>query len=255
MAKRSGSGPFTLSIDIGGTGTKMLVLDRDGNPVTERSREPTPDPALPEAVLGVIRDQLGRHGGFDRVSVGFPGVVKRGVVVTAPNLGTEIWQGQEIEEQLTELTGKPTRVINDADLQGYGVVSGEGVELVLTLGTGLGAALFVNGHLVPNLELAHHPFQKGKTYEERVGEAELDHVGKKRWSRRVIEMLEQLEPILNYDHVYLGGGNLKKLKLELPKNATSFDNVQGMRGGIRLWEDDARPTALVRMTQRAVGSA
>ncbi len=252
MTQKPGSGPFTLSIDIGGTGTKMLVLDRDGNPVTERTREPTPDPATPDAVLGVIRDQLGRHSGFDRVSVGFPGVVKRGIVKTAPNLDSS-WEGQEIEERLTELTGKPTRVINDADLQGYGVISGEGVELVLTLGTGLGAALFINGHLVPNLELAHHPFQKDKTYEERVGEAELDDIGKKRWSKRVIEMFEQLEPIFNYDRVYVGGGNVKKLKLELPKGVETFDNVRGLRGGIRLWEDDARPT-LVRVP-RAVGSA
>lgn len=255
MASHSGSGPFTLSIDIGGTGTKMLVLDGEGNPVTERTREPTPDPATPDAVLDVIRSQLGKHGGFDRVSVGFPGVVKRGVVFTAPNLDTDLWQGQEIEERLTELTGKPTRVINDADLQGYGVVTSEGVELVLTLGTGLGAALFVNGHLVPNLELAHHPFQKGKTYEQRVGEAELDRIGKRRWSERVIEMLEQLEPILNYDRVFIGGGNVKKLKLELPKNVSTFDNVQGMRGGIRLWQDDARPTGLLGMSRGAVGSA
>jgi polyphosphate glucokinase len=255
MASHSGSGPFTLSIDIGGTGTKMLVLDGEGNPVTERTREPTPDPATPEALLDVIRNQLSQHGGFDRVSVGFPGVVKRGVVFTAPNLDTDLWHGQEIEEHLTELTGKPTRVINDADLQGYGVVTGEGVELVLTLGTGLGAALFVNGHLVPNLELAHHPFQKGKSYEERVGEPELDRIGKRRWSERVIEMLEQLEPILNYDRVFIGGGNVKKLKLELPENVSTFDNVQGLRGGIRLWQDDARPTGLLRMTRGAVGSA
>jgi polyphosphate glucokinase len=130
------------------------------------------------------------------------------------------------------------RVINDADLQGYGVIEGRGVELVLTLGTGLGTALFVNGHLVPNLELGHHPFKKGKTYEERVCDAEFRKLGKKEWSERVKEMLDQLAPIFNYDLLHLGGGNAEHLKIELPANVRLFSNVDGMTGGIRLWDDE-----------------
>ena len=112
-----------------------------------------------------------------------------------------------------------------------------GVELVLTLGTGMGAALFVNGHLVPNLELGHHPFEKGKTYEERVSDAALKRVGKKEWSKRVAGALAQLQPIFNYETLYLGGGNIASLKIKLPKNVRVFDNVDGMTGGIRLWDD------------------
>lgn len=227
----------TLSIDIGGTGIKMLVLDASGHPVTERTRELTPKPATPRAVHEVIARMLEAHRPFDRVSVGFPGVVQRGVVKTAPNLDTRLWAGQALEKEIAEIADRPTRVINDADLQGYGVIRGEGVEMVLTLGTGLGSALYVSGHLVPNLELGHHPFRKGQTYEQRVREKELDRVGKKLWSQRVREAIDTLAPIFNYDVLYLGGGNAKKLVVELPDNVVRFENVQGLTGGIRLWDD------------------
>jgi len=226
----------TLCIDIGGTGIKMLVLDALGRPVNERSRELTPSPARRIAVLGVIKKMIPSQPPFDRVSVGFPGVVTRGVVKNAPNLGTKLWRGFDLQRALEKLVRRPVRVINDADLQGYGVVQNKGVELVLTLGTGLGSALFIDGRLVPNLELGHHPFKKGKTYEDCVMDRVLKRIGKKAWSQRVLEMLEPLEACFNYDVVHIGGGNAKKLRAELPKNARVFDNVDGMRGGIRLWE-------------------
>jgi polyphosphate glucokinase len=233
------SGPIrTLSIDIGGTGTKMLVLDETGHPVTERTREPTPQPAKPSAVLALIEHLAKLHEPFDRVSVGFPGVVKRGVVKTAPNLDTQLWHGYAFETEVTNLLGRPTRIVNDADLQGYGVIQGRGVEMVITLGTGMGAALFINGHLYPNLELGHHPLKKNKTYEQLVCEAELDRIGKKRWSKRVADAIAQMEPIFNYDLLHLGGGNAKKIKVDLPDNVVRFENVAGLRGGIRLWEDE-----------------
>jgi polyphosphate glucokinase len=230
-------GACTLAIDIGGTGIKMLVLDAAGNPLTERARELTPDPAEPERLLEVVRGMVAKMPKFDRVSVGFPGVVRVGVVHTAPNLGTKLWQGFDLGKAIAKHTKKPVRVLNDCDLQGYGVIEGAGVELVLTLGTGLGSALFVNGHLVPNLELGHHPFQKGETYEERVSNAELEKIGKKRWSARVTRAIATLEPIFNYDRLWIGGGNAKKLRLELPQNAKLFDNVVGLSGGTRLWQD------------------
>src|SRR5690242_16243914 len=204
----------TLCIDIGGTGIKMISLDPRGRPLTERARVLTPRPARPAAVLEVIRRMLPSQQRADRVSVGFPGVVVDGVVRTAVNLGDDFWKGHDLKRDLERLIGAPVQVINDADLQGYGVIEGRGVELVLTLGTGLGAALFVNGHLVPNLELGHHPFKKGKTYEERVCDAEFRRLGKKEWSERVGEMIDQLQPIFNYDLLHLGGGNAEHLKLE-----------------------------------------
>ena len=122
--------------------------------------------------------------------------------------------------------------------RGYGVILGKGVELVLTLGTGLGSALFSKGHLVPNLELGHHPFKKGKTYEERISDKELKQIGKKDWSRRVKEAIDTLEPIFNYDVLHLGGGNARHLRVKLPGNVRIFTNVDGMTGGLRLWEHD-----------------
>jgi polyphosphate glucokinase len=228
--------PRTLTIDIGGTGIKMIRVDAKGSPIGERDRELTPIPRTPANVLKVIRHMLRKQGRFDRVSVGFPGVVVRGVVRTAPNLGTREWSDVNLQSRIERMTGKPTRVLNDADLQGYGVVKGRGVEMVLTLGTGLGSALFVDGHLVPNLELGHHPFRRGRTYEELVSDAELKRVGPRRWRERVEDVLGQLEPIFNYDLLHIGGGNARHLRA-LPPSVRLFDNVRGMTGGIRLWQD------------------
>lgn len=110
--------------------------------------------------------------------------------------------------------------------------------MVLTLGTGLGAALSPAGIWCRTSSSATTPSRKSLTYEQRVGEAELDRVGKQRWSRRVGRMLDQLAaPIFNYDVLYLGGGNAKKLQLDLPENVVRFENMQGLRGGIRLWDN------------------
>jgi polyphosphate glucokinase len=226
-----------LSIDIGGTGIKMLVLDGRGAPVNERQRRLTPKPTTTRAVLGVIGEMIQEQPAFDRVSVGFPGVVRHGVAITAPNLGTRRWAGFNLEEALKELTGKPTRVINDADLQGYGVIEGTGVELAITLGTGVGSALFVDGHLVPNLELAHHPFHKDETYENRLSDSELKRIGKARWSRRVLAAVERLDALFNYDRLHLGGGNVTSLRGKLSERVRVFTNVEGLRGGIALWLD------------------
>jgi len=230
--------PTTLCIDIGGTGIKMIALDARGKPLTERARMLTPKPARPAAVIGVIRRMLPAQPHFDRVSVGFPGVVVDGEVKTAVNLGPSYWHDHDFRRDLARVCGAPVRLINDADLQGYGVVGGRGVELVLTLGTGLGSALFLNGQLVPNLELGHHPLKKGKTYEELVCDAELKRLGKKAWSRRVLDALEQLDPIFNPHLIHLGGGNAQHIKLPLPRHVHTFHNVDGMTGGIKLWANE-----------------
>lgn len=228
----------TLSVDIGGTGIKMLVLDGRGEPITDRARLLTPQPATPTAVLEVIQRMLKSQAHFQRIAVGFPGVVFQGVVRTAANLDSDSWKNFPLQDILSESSQVPVRVINDADLQGFGVISNRGVELVLTLGTGLGSALFVDGRLVPNLELGHHPFKKGMTYEERVCDAELQRLGKKHWSQRVQEMFDQIQPIFNPDLIHLGGGNTEHLRSDLPANIRLFSNVEGMTGGVRIWGDD-----------------
>ncbi len=226
----------TLSIDIGGTGIKGIVLDPEGAPITERTRLATPSPASPEAVLAVIMELARAQGEFDRISIGFPGVVAEGVAKTAPNLGTELWAGFSLREELERRLGKPARVANDAEIQGLGVVEGRGLEMLITLGTGMGCGLYIEGRCVPNLELGHHPFRKKKTYEERVSNAERKRIGNKRWNRRVREVVAQLEPIFNYRVLYIGGGNAKHLEREgLPENVRVVDNVAGLLGGIKLW--------------------
>ena len=227
---------LTLAIDIGGSGLKMLTLDANGEAITERLRVATPKKATPEAVLKVLDEMIAKHGAFDRISVGFPGVVTGGVIFTAVNLDKS-WVGFDLAKALQEHTGRPVRVANDADVQGLGVIEGHGVELVLTLGTGMGSALFVNGRLVPNLELAHHPFRKDKTYEDLVGDDALKKLGVERWSRRVRKAIDTLEVTFNYRLLYLGGGNADKLETELPENVKIVSNLAGLLGGIALWRD------------------
>lgn len=235
--RTTAAGLKTLAIDIGGTGLKALILDIGGNPLSDRARVDTPQPATPDAVLSTLWTMIEPLGEFDRVSVGFPGVVVEGVISTAPNLGTKEWKGFDLAKAITDKTRRPTRVLNDAGVQGYGVIEGRGVEMILTLGTGLGCALYSDGKYVPNLELAHHPFAKGKTYEQYVGKKALEKVGKKKWNSRVSEVIEQVLPIFNPRRLYLGGGNAKKLKIKLPENVTITENVAGLLGGIALWHD------------------
>jgi polyphosphate glucokinase len=227
--------PRTLCIDVGGTGLKAMVLDAAGEPLTERVRVETPRPASPRRVLQALWALVEPLGTFERVSVGFPGVVIDGVTHTAPNLHPD-WEGFPLAHTLADRFRRPTRVLNDAGLQGYGVVEGKGVEMVLTLGTGMGCALFNEGVYVPNIELAHHPFRKKKTYEDYVGARALDAVGKKRWNHRVAKVVHQVLPIFNPRRLYLGGGNAKHLEIELPPQVHLVANVAGLLGGIALWK-------------------
>lgn len=228
--------PRTLAIDIGGTGIKALLLDASGHTLTKRVRVETPRPATPEKVVAAILALVKPLGAYDRVSVGFPGVVVGGHTRSAPNLDKS-WKNFQLRESLQRRLGKPTRVLNDAGVQGYGVIEGKGVELVITLGTGMGAALYNDGKYVPNLELAHHPFNGKKTYEEYVGGHALEKIGKKRWNRRVARVIAQIEPIWNPSRIYVGGGNAKHLRLDRMPHVRITDNVAGLLGGIRLWED------------------
>ena len=234
--------PCTLCIDVGGTGIKAVLLDVSGRPLTDRARIPTPVGATPRQVIGIIRKLAKAEGKFDRVSVGFPGVIKDGIVYTAPNLGKG-WNNFALERKLHEALGRPVRVANDADVQGLGAVSGRGVELVITLGTGFGSVVFVDGHRI-HLELGHHPFHKGKTYEDELGHRMLLKKGKKWWNKRVREAIEDLKIAFNYDQLYIGGGDSKFIRFEPPAGVKIISNVEGLLGGIKLWQDvDAQPAA------------
>jgi polyphosphate glucokinase len=226
-----------LAIDIGGTGLKAAVLNYDGEMVTERVRIKTPHPCTPEILLEALIKLVEPFSGYDFVSVGFPGVVRKGKIITAPNLGTEALRGFDLRAALEQRLGKPVRVVNDADMQGLGVIEGHGVEMVITLGTGFGTALFLDGELGPHLEIAHLPFRKGQTYDQQLGDKARKKIGNKKWSRRVLRAIENLRTLTNFDRLYIGGGNASRLKVELPPDVKIVSNEYGVQGGAWLWRE------------------
>ena len=132
--------------------------------------------------------------------------------------------------------GKPVRMLNDATVHGLGVISRSGLECVITLGTGLGFALFDNGRLTPHLELSHHPIRTGKDYDQYVGDAALRAIGRKRWNRRLSRALDCVRDLTLYDRLYIGGGNSRHIRLELDQNVRIVSNEAGVTGGVRLWD-------------------
>jgi polyphosphate glucokinase len=233
--RRTASGPMTLAVDIGGSHVKASVLDARGRMVHERLRIETPKKVTPQGLVSLIAALVLSLPRFDRASVGFPGVVRDGVIRTAPNLGTERFRGFNLARALERRLHKPVRVENDADVQGLAVVKGKGVEMVITLGTGFGSSIFVNGHLGPHLELAHHNFRKDRTYEDELGEAARQRDGDHSWQRHVLEAVESLRNLTNFDHLYIGGGNSRLLDVDLPRDVTVVSNTAGILGGVRLW--------------------
>jgi polyphosphate glucokinase len=230
------SNPITMCIDIGGSGLKAMLVDASGKPVSERQRVETPAIPTPKAVMKTLAALCKPLPSYDRVSVGFPGVVKKGVTYTAANLHPA-WYGFPFESELAKMWKKPVRLANDASVQGYGVIKGDGVELALTLGTGLGSSLFTNGRLCPGLELAHHPWKKDREYEDYLGRRGLDKYGKKHWNKLLQEAIEQTAQLFNWDHLYLGGGNTKKIDFKPGKNIEIVSNEAGLLGGVALWRE------------------
>ncbi len=242
----------TLAIDVGGSGFKAAVLDPQGVMLTERVRVETPYPVTPERLVSsllALTDHLGvRH----RVSVGFPGLVRNGKVRNIPSLSRaaydgetdpeleEAWRGFDLAGALSTAFGVPVKVANDADVQGCAVVQGEGFEFVMTLGTGVGTALFLDGRLLPHLEGGHAPFRKDQSFEDQLGNVARKDIGNMRWRQRVVKAIDAYERFLFFDTIYLGGGNAKHLDPEqLPTHARVVDNTAGIIGGVRLWDLDA----------------
>ena len=244
------AGPATLVFDIGGTGLKAITLDPVGKPTADRVRVETTYPMPPDALVDALVGLAGKLPAFDRVSAGFPGVVRGGVVLSAPHFvtksgpGTKVvpalvtqWDHFDLAQALQLRLRKPTKVVNDADLQGAEVLSGKGLEVVLTLGTGLGSAIYNDGRLAVHLELAHHPFRKGETYDEQVGDAARKRIGDKKWNRRVALAVQTIRALVVPDRIYIGGGNSTRLTVDLGSDVTLVDNSAGLLGGIKLWND------------------
>jgi len=249
--RRRGPGlPRTLSFDIGGTGLKASVLSSHGELLHEPVRTPTPYPLRPEQLVAALAGLTTGLPTFQRVSAGFPGMMRAGRVLSAPHFISptgpegkpsadlvEAWTDFDLQSAIASAVGKPCRAANDADVQGSALVKGQGLELVITLGTGVGTALFWEGKLAPHLELAQHPLGKGeRTYNEVLGEAVRAKVGNKKWNARVAHTLAILKGLVFYDHCYIGGGNSKRVTIDLPPDVSLADNTAGILGGIKLWE-------------------
>ena len=247
--------PFTLAIDVGGTGLKASVLSKTGEMVADRMKVATTYPMSPDQLVAALTKLVGPLPEADRVSCGFPGMVRSGHVLSAPHFvtkkgpGTSVdpellkaWSDFDLASALQAAIGKPTKVANDADVQGAAVVQGKGLELVITLGTGFGSAVFMDGRLLPHLELAHQPFRQGATYNEELGEAARKKIGDGHWNRRVRKAITNMDGLFFFDHLYIGGGNGQRVNRkdlgDVLERVTVVDNSAGILGGIKLWESD-----------------
>jgi polyphosphate glucokinase len=251
-AKGEPKHPFTLAIDIGGTGLKASVLDATGAMAADRVRVPTTYPMPPEKLVAMLSRLVAPLPKAERASVGFPGMVRDGRVLSAPHFSTkggpgspadpelaELWSRFDLSSELTGAFALPTKVANDADIQGAAVVRGKGLELAITLGTGFGTGVFYQGKLMPHLEIAHQPFRKGETYNEQLGEATRKEIGEERWNKRVHKAIANLRALMFFDHLYIGGGNSRRVsRHNLADDVTVVDNTAGILGGIKLWEVD-----------------
>ena len=239
----------TLAIDVGGTGLKGAILDAEGQMVTERVRMDTPYPCTPPTLVDSLVGLTSGLGTFQRVSVGFPGLVRDGRVVEVPSLSrrlyggetdhdlAELWEGFDLATALATAFMVPVKVANDADVQGCAVAQGNGFEFVMTLGTGVGTALFNNGRLLPHIELSHAGFKKGLTFDIALGNAARKEVGNAKWVKRVVSAIRNFDDFLFFDRIYIGGGNAKHLVgVPLGPKAEIVSNSAGILGGIRIWD-------------------
>ena len=237
MKSRRNAKLLTLSIDAGGTGLKASMLDSLGQMVGDQVFMKTPKHCPPSILVTSLEQLVESLPPFDRVSLGFPGVVRDGKVITAPHFKYAAWSGFPLAQMLETKWERPVRLLNDADMQGFAVIKGTGLELVVTLGTGVGTALYRDGELMPRLELAQHPAYMASTYNNYIGDKVLKRIGKKKWNKRIQQALIWLKTLLNYDKLYIGGGNAYNITFKLDGNMRIVPPEAGVLGGIFLWED------------------
>jgi polyphosphate glucokinase len=243
---------MTLSIDCGGLSIKASVLDEDGTMHAPAVAVPTPYPLSPAKLIEVFQEIAAQLPAFDRITVGFPGMVRHGVVVHTPHyinvkgprtrVDPELytaWTGLDFRSLVEKNLSHPTLMLNDAEVHGAGVVAGSGFEVVLTLGTGLGCAVFDGGKLAPHIELSHAPIRRSMNYDTWIGEHERRRLGDSFWSRRIRSMISDLRPVFHWDRLYLGGGNARRIKpndlAALGDDVVIVPNAAGIVGGVRAW--------------------
>lgn len=244
----------TLAVDVGGSGLKASILAADGSMLIDRVRVDTPYPCPPERLVATLADlasPLLAELPAQRASVGVPGMVRHGRVITLTPLSrleyggprdevmAASWQGFDLAHALAEAFAIPTKVVNDADMQGCAVVEGTGTEFVMTLGTGIGTALFSDGRLLPHMELSHGAFRDDMTTDLYLGNFNRKAIGNDKWRKRVREAIAMFDAMLWFDRLYVGGGNAKHLSAaDLGPKGQIVSNSAGIIGGVRVWELD-----------------
>lgn len=234
-----------LGIDIGGSGIKGAPIDTTtGHLLAERFRVKTPEPSTPKAVVDAVGELAAHFNWSGPIGIGFPGVVRRGLVVTAANLDKS-WPGNNAEEAIARRTGCPVAVVNDADAAGLaeatfgGGGSHPGVVIVVTIGTGVGTAVINNGVIVPNTELGHLFNSKGTDWEFLVSEAAKKREDLKwgEWAKRLNAYLKDLCFFMNPDRIILGGGVSRKfdkfaddIRCDVPVVPAQLLNMAGIIG-------------------------
>ncbi len=244
---------FTLSIDCGGMFLKSCVLDESGTMHSKLDRMETPYPLSPTRFIETIQHISARLPETYRATIGMPGMIRHGVVISTPHYMTksgprsridpelqEAWNGFDMQSTLSKSLGMPTRVLNDAEVHGAGIISGTGYEVVLTLGTGLGSAIFYGGSLAPHFEFSQAPVRRATTYDTWIGEHERRRLGNTFWSRRIRLMVNELRPVFMWDRLYLGGGNarlIRQIDLDnMGEEVVIVPNAAGVAGGVRAWQ-------------------
>jgi polyphosphate glucokinase len=229
-----------LCIDVGGTGLKAAVISPRGKYLVKRVRMKTPKRRKPLHIVKALTDLVSPLAPFDHVTIGFPGMIRAGKVMTAPAFGTGDWKGFDMAGAMKRRLGKPVKLFNDADVQGMAVIRGKGLELVGTLGTGFGTAWFRDGELMPHMDLAHLVVRRKDDFDIYIGDKTRRKIGNQHWNRRVKKLIGVLQTVFAYDHLYLGGGNSRCVQFKLPRNVTLVSNDAGMEGGAFAWSRFAK---------------
>ncbi len=243
----------TLTVDCGGTGIKASVLDKSEKVLIDFPYLKTPYPLSPSKLIGIIQDFVNADLRIKRVTVGLPGMIRNGKVVVIPHyINTngprsavdpnlkKAWYGFDMQSILQKRLKIPTLVLNDAEVHAAAVIEGKGLETVLTFGTGLGSAIFSDGHLAPHLEISHATIRYGKSIDTWIGEQARRRMGNQLWSRRIKSLIQELYPMIIWDKLYIGGGNAQRISKSALK---SFDykvkiipNSAGVTGGVKAWD-------------------
>lgn len=245
--------PLTLCIDCGGGGIKGSVVDEFGTVVAAPVRRPVNYPLPPERLVSMVEAIAAELPRAARVTVGMPGMIRHGRVIATPHYITkdgprskvlpgltDAWRGFDMQSAVEGLFGLPTIVLNDAEVAGAGVITGTGLEMIITLGTGLGNAIFESGLLTPHAELSQGLVRWGLTYDDYLGEHERLRLGDAHWSRRVRRVVEGFWPVYRWDRLYIGGGNAVRIvttaRHPLGPDISIVPNEAGIFGGVRAWD-------------------